>query len=85
MAVFTDQAEGDEGSNVIHVGPYGNYTSIQAAIDNASSGDTIIVDDGIYYENLTITKDLILTSSNGSAFTTIKGTGMVAISVQTVS
>ena len=33
-------------------GGSGNYTTIQSAIDNASSGDTIFVYKGIYYENL---------------------------------
>lgn len=34
----------------------GNYTSIQNAIDNASSGDTVFVYTGIYYEHITINK-----------------------------
>lgn len=39
-------------------GGLGNYTTIQEAIDNASSGDSIYVHVGIYYENLLINKTL---------------------------
>ncbi|MCD6448435.1 MAG: right-handed parallel beta-helix repeat-containing protein, partial [Thermoplasmata archaeon] len=38
----------------------GNYTSIQAAIDDASSGDTIFIYNGTYYENLYINKSINL-------------------------
>jgi parallel beta-helix repeat protein len=34
----------------------GNYSSVQAAIDNASDGDTVYVYSGIYYENIVIDK-----------------------------
>ncbi|MDD3043731.1 MAG: hypothetical protein PHW56_12515, partial [Methanosarcinaceae archaeon] len=33
-------------------GPGNNYTSIQAAVDNSSSGDTILVYPGNYSENV---------------------------------
>ena len=33
---------------------------IQDAIDNASAGDTILVYSGTYYENVNVTKQLIL-------------------------
>jgi len=36
-------------------GPW-NYTTIQSAINNASSGDTVFVFKGIYYENVIINK-----------------------------
>jgi len=38
----------------------GNYTHIQDAIDNASSGDTIFVFNGIYYENVVVNKTISL-------------------------
>jgi parallel beta-helix repeat protein len=37
-----------------------DYTSIQDAIDNATAGDTIKVNGGIYMENLVVDKQLIL-------------------------
>ena len=47
--------------------------SIQDAITNATPGETIIVHDGTYIENLLIEKDLILRSENGASVTTIDG------------
>ena len=44
------------------------YEKIQWAVDNASAGDTIIVRDGVYYENININKPhLTIKSENGSA------------------
>ncbi len=40
----------------------GNYPKIQSAIDASSSGDTVIIDAGTYYENLIINKNIVLTS-----------------------
>jgi parallel beta-helix repeat protein len=57
---------------IVDLGGVGDYESIQAAIDNASSGDTIIVQPGIYYENITLNKTLNLTGS-GAEDTIIYG------------
>ncbi len=54
---------------------HGNYTSIQAAINAASVGDTIYVWAGTYYENLTIDKSLTIIG-NGTINTTINGSGV---------
>lgn len=54
------------------------YTTIQAAINAASSGDTILVNDGTYYVNhLSVTnKSLYLHSVNGSGATILDGSNV---------
>src|SRR5690606_5390258 len=65
----------------------GNYATIQAAVDNANSGDTIIVSPGTYYENIIINKiglkDLELRSASGDPANTIiaNSTGSHVISM----
>jgi len=51
------------------------YCNIQAALDNAANGDTVLVSDGVYEENLNLNglSNFILESQNGRASTTIKG------------
>jgi len=49
-----------------------DFTTIQAAIDAASAGDTIIVKDGTYVENITVDKSLIIQSENGAASATVQ-------------
>lgn len=49
-----------------------DYAKIQWAVDNASSGDTIILRDGVYVENVYVTKCLTIQSENGSANCTVK-------------
>jgi len=51
----------------------GNYTRIQDAIDNASDGDSILVYNGTYYENVVIDKRLSLIGENIQS-TIIQGT-----------
>lgn len=41
----------------------GNYTSIQEAVNNAQSGDTIVVSPGTYVENVNVNKELAIISS----------------------
>ena len=52
-----------------------DYAKIQWAIDNATAGDTIIVRDGVYYENVVIDKSLTLKSENGSASCILDASG----------
>ncbi|MCD6513004.1 MAG: right-handed parallel beta-helix repeat-containing protein, partial [Thermoplasmata archaeon] len=54
------------------------YYSLQSAIDNASNGDTIVVHDGIYYENVVIDKELALI--NGSK-PVVDGMGGIAFNI----
>jgi len=52
-----------------------DYARIQWAVDNASAGDTIIVRDGNYYENVVVDKKLTIKSENGSAYCIVNGGG----------
>jgi len=49
-----------------------NYSTIQLAVDNANNGDTIIVRDGTYDENIDINKELIIQSENGPSSTIVQ-------------
>ena len=44
-----------------------DYPTIQQAVDAANAGDTIIVRDGVYAENVDVGKRLTIRSENGSA------------------
>ncbi|HIH92940.1 TPA: hypothetical protein HA338_02505 [Methanosarcina acetivorans] len=48
-----------------------DYTSIQEAIDNATSGDTILVYPGTYEENVNVNKELAIKSYSGNSDETI--------------
>ena len=52
-----------------------DYAKIQDAVNAASIGDTIIVRDGTYYENLKVNKQLTIKSKNGSANCIVDGGG----------
>ena len=52
-----------------------NYTSIQAAIDNATAGDTIEVHSGTYNENVNVNKQLILRGKDTGAGKPVVDTG----------
>jgi parallel beta-helix repeat protein len=56
----------------LHVGAGEAYSTIQSAIDAASEGDTIIVHEGKYVEDLLITKELTLETHDDDEVT-IKG------------
>jgi parallel beta-helix repeat protein len=49
-----------------------DFTTIQAAVDAASAGDTIIVRDGVYAEYVIVDKSLTIQSQNGRATTTVQ-------------
>jgi parallel beta-helix repeat protein len=57
-------SESDSSSATIYVPD--DYPTIQAAVDAASTGDTIIVRDGEYRENIDVNKRLTVKSENGS-------------------
>jgi len=49
-----------------------DYPTIQAAVDAASSGDTIIVRDGTYSENVDVNKSLTIQSENRADSTIVQ-------------
>jgi len=59
----------------------GDFTTIQAAIDAAFDGDTIVVGDGTYNETLAIAKPLTLRSANGPEKTEIVSTSKYHVTV----
>jgi|GEM_PF-1445228 len=58
-----------------------DFTSIQAAVDAAFDGDTIVVGDGMYNESVTVTKPLTLRSENGPEKTKIAPTSTYGVTV----
>jgi parallel beta-helix repeat protein len=52
-----------------------DYPTIQAGINAAASGDTVLVDSGIYFENVVINKTVSLAGQN-KAITIIDGNGI---------
>ena len=55
-----------------------DFSTIQAAVNNAAPGDTIFVSEGVYYENVVVNKSICLIGENKN--TTIidgKGSGVV--------
>jgi Ca2+-binding RTX toxin-like protein len=67
-----DGAGGSSGHFLL-VDPLGSYTTIQAAIDAASAGDTILIGAGTYNENVTVNKDGLTLIGAGDS-TIIHGT-----------
>lgn len=47
---------------VIHVGSGQGLQLIQEGINSAQTGDTVLVDDGLYFENLQLNKEIVLAS-----------------------
>ena len=62
-----------------HVSPFTSWanaaTNIQAAVDAASAGDTVLVNDGTYYPNsqISVTIDITVKSINGAEKTIVNG------------
>jgi len=59
-------AEGDEAPTRadLHVGSGQTYSTIQYALDNSTDGDTIIVHEGTYSENVTVNTEITMRGLN---------------------
>ncbi|HMD81622.1 MAG TPA: hypothetical protein VKE92_09970, partial [Anaerolineales bacterium] len=55
-----------------------NYSTIQAAINAASAGDTILVRSGTYNENLTLNKYVILTAASFTSLDPTRNTAIIS-------
>ena len=64
----------EAGSRTWYVDDSGgaDFTTIQAAVTAANAGDTIIVKDGTYNENITVDKSLVIQSENGASQTIVQ-------------
>jgi len=49
-----------------------DYGDIQTAVNNAVNGDTVIIRDGIYTENIKVNKSITIKSENGTQNCTVK-------------
>lgn len=76
MLVLTGGTEGR--TIVVDDDGAGEYTTIQDAIAASENGDTVWVCNGLYEENVVVDKSITLTG-NGSATTTIAGSGTGAL------
>ncbi len=59
---------------IVDLNGNGDHTTVQAAIDAASDGDTVLVWDGLYEEDVVIDKKLTIVG-NGTEITILSGTG----------
>jgi len=51
-------------ATILYVGPNETYNNIKYAIAQASDGDTIIVRDGVYLQDIKISRSVVLISEN---------------------
>ncbi|HJN72290.1 MAG TPA: MopE-related protein [Myxococcota bacterium] len=71
-----DSATPEDGTASVGSASYG---TIQAAVDAASSGDTVTICDGTFYENIDTSVSLTLESLNGSGSVTLDGRSKGAV------
>lgn len=69
------QAAGDSATLYVGGSGPGNYTSVQAAVDDARDGDTVIVYGGIYREHVTISSSVTVTGASTDTVVDAQGNG----------
>ena len=72
LVINNTSGETPLGGSTLYVGPTSTYKSIQSAIENASSGDIIIVANGTYNESVLINKANINLTGNSTTNCTIR-------------
>ena len=82
--MIDDNCDGfiDEGCSNNTLNVRGDYGTIQSAINAALHGDTVLVENGIYRENILFSgssKTITVTSQNGAGETEIQGTGIGSV------
>lgn len=60
-------------NGVLMVGPHMRYTTVQAAVDAAVTGQVIVVSPGTYTENVTVPNDVQLTLTGSGVNTVLMG------------
>ncbi|MGA1872793.1 MAG: fibronectin type III domain-containing protein [Thermoplasmatota archaeon] len=68
MLISTENVSGI----VLYVGPGSTYSTIQGAVDDSNSGDTIVVSEGEYMENVSITSNGITLRGNDTSSVVIR-------------
>ncbi len=53
-------------AKTLTVGPGGSYKTIQSAVNAASAGDTILVGNGVYRENVRVNKKVTIRAASGA-------------------
>jgi parallel beta-helix repeat protein len=84
IAVNAGASDSTVSSATIYYVP-DDYATIQEAVNNAAAGDTIIVRDGTYLENVKVNKRLTIRSENGPANTIVESPEGVNDHVLTVT
>ena len=76
LILFVFTGTSSAATIVVDTDGSGDYTSIQAAIDIATDGDTILVNSSTYYENVDVYKSVVLRGQNtGSGAPVVDGMG----------
>ncbi|MCQ1537039.1 hypothetical protein FTO70_15445 [Methanosarcina sp. KYL-1] len=83
LATFKSGSDVSKSSSVHNIDKGTDYTSIQAAINDASSGDEIHVDSGTYVEYVRIDKSLILKGDSADTVKVVSPSGYSVFGVAT--